>query len=132
MRLASVLLAITILSTAALPAMAAEANSSSPTFGKAYCKPTFSCPSLSSTENQKAVAQTALAIATSCATGRLRITAPKGVFESGLGLDSSLCFTTKKLPKSESGLTMVPKCCVQPVPNSQNTCQVVCTVYGTK
>ncbi len=131
MRLAPLLLAVTLI-TAAMPAMAAEINDSSPTFGSFECKPNFACPPLSSSESKKMVEETALSIASTCVTNRLRLSSPKGFFETGMGLDSGLCLTTKKLPKNENGLTMIPKCCVRPVSGAAGTCQVVCTRYGVK
>jgi hypothetical protein len=62
----------------------------------------------------------------------MRLSNPRGFFETSMGLDSGLCLTTKKLPRNETGLTMIPKCCVQPISGATGTCQVVCTKYGVK
>jgi len=131
MRLAPLLLSIAFLA-AATPAGAAKSEyAGSAIFGTGFCKPTFACPSLSSSEAMKALTPQVISIASSCVSRKLGLNSRGGFFETSLGLDSSLCLTTKKLPKEETGLTMTPRCCVKPVGNTR-TCQVVCMKYGVR
>lgn len=69
--------------------------------------------------------------ATTCATSRLGIAAPKdGMFDT-YGLDSDRCLSTKTFPKKGNSVaaTMVPYCCMKDIGGGQ--CQLTCQSVAT-
>lgn len=130
------LLAMTAIFLVASPAWAAkekkgEETEFKPVFGKTYCKPTIPCPGPNKDE-MKIIEDKALSVANNCVNRKLLSSsaASNGFFEENFGLNANLCFKSKKMPKGKSGLAFTPECCVKPVPNKPQTCQVVCTLYG--
>ncbi|MGE4350681.1 MAG: hypothetical protein AB7E52_00660 [Bdellovibrionales bacterium] len=103
-----------------------------PVFGFRNCTPTFECPSAISRERNWDISKRVIDIATSCSRTYLGIRRPDGLFEESFGLDGSLCLTTKRSRSDSSTSSLTPKCCVTPVPGSNNVCQVSCTLYGFK
>lgn len=128
-RAALLLLAASLFATSAT---AADITSSTPTFGRATCGPAFACPTSLDTETNRGFIVSLANRANNCVGTYFGMSTPGGFFEETYGLDSSRCLTTKRLPKAESGLTMIPKCCVVPVSNDGAACQIACSQYGTR
>lgn len=129
------LLILTTLLIAASPAaMAKESKKdTAPVFGKTYCRPDFSCADLSNPDKMVRIEKKAFSIANKCVKSRFfRSSKQTKFFSSSYGLNSSLCFKSKKMKAGKSGLAMTPKCCVVPKKGNKKTCQVVCTVYGRR
>ena len=126
----ALLLALAVLIST--PVQAGEVSRTTPIFGQKSCKPVFPCAALRSSDTKYAMQEKILGIADACVGKGFGMSQTGGYFEKSFGLDSSLCLTTKKLARAEMGATMTPKCCVQPVADQKDTCQVKCTMYAIK
>jgi len=100
-------------------------------FGKYNCKPAFPCSDTTNSDKAREVAQKLSSIGEQCASRGLGMTSNGSMFEESLGLDSSLCLTSKAI-ETKDGMTMTPKCCVVPVDETGRVCQLVCTKIGVK
>ncbi|MDD2325764.1 MAG: hypothetical protein PHW63_07175 [Alphaproteobacteria bacterium] len=105
---------------------------SAPTFGRASCSPTFPCALVDSHDADRTIVGQLIDNANKCVASRLALRDPDGYFVVSRGLDSHLCLTTKPLPTATAGLTMTPRCCVEPTAKNPETCQIVCIQYGVK
>lgn len=126
MRRAALLVAVALLASS--PSWASGSMDSLPNFGRTSCGGTFACPSDTSSETLRVLANELLPLANNCVRTTFGKDNPGGFFEESMGLDSDNCLTTKTLPKETVGLTMVPQCCM--VPAGRGTCQLVCKLYG--
>lgn len=112
-------------------ALRAQDNGETPVFGQATCQIAPPCPVSNDAESIRNATSSVLVAANTCVQERLGLRGgDDGFFEESMGLDSSLCLTTRPRPRSQLGLTMTPKCCV--VSSGTNACHVVCVKYGIK
>ena len=90
----------------------------------AICGPVFSCADATAGKVHDLPSR-----ATKCVENNFGMSAPlDGFFEPSGVLDRDNCLTTATLPRGNTGLTMMPLCCVVPV--YQDSCQFHCTKYG--
>lgn len=121
----NLLLAATVLATLlSVPAHAEEGWS----FGNSSCGNPVPCSSIKSGQLSNS---DIISISNSCIANNLGHRGGNA-FEDR-GLDSNLCLTSKKSTKAaDGGMVLMPKCCVVPVANNKEMCQIICKLIGTR
>lgn len=127
MRRSALLLAATVL--IAGPAVAANIGDA-PAVSFATCSQPFSCAAYAGLMSGDPKITGLISQANSCVGRFFGLGGSNSYFKSERGLDSNGCLASEAMPKSATGGTLTPHCCV--TPSSGDNCQLRCDLRNVR